>query len=103
MNKRSKSVEDGNLFKQFLDAEFAFPIPTKMKRSKIVLIKLILNEHLMKTKDEITNLGCFYDLAFARWRKRSILQLKKIDKNIHNQIAYVNMDLVQRLNFVTDP
>ena len=103
MKRRSKSVKDGNIFQRFLDAEFAFPIPTKMKRSKIILIKLILNEHLMKTKDEITNLGCFYDLAFARWRKRSILQLKKIDRNIHNQIANVNMDMVQRLNFVTDP
>ena len=57
MKKRSKSVEDGNLFKQFLDAEFAFPIPTKTNRSKIIFIKLILSEHLIKTKYETTNLN----------------------------------------------
>ena len=33
MKKRSKSIEDGNIFQRFLDAEFAFPIPTKTKRS----------------------------------------------------------------------
>ena len=52
MKKRSKSVEDGNIFQRFLDAEFAFPIPTKTKRSKIIFIKLTLSEHLIKTKEK---------------------------------------------------
>ena len=47
--------------------------------------------------------GCFYNLLFERWPNRSISKLRKFDKNIHNQIAYVNMNMVQKLNFVTDP
>ena len=52
---------------------------------------------------ELHIIGCFYNPVFARWRKRSISKLRKFDKNIHNQIAYVNMNMVQKLNFVTDP
>ena len=33
--------------------------------------------------------------------KRSISKLRKLGKNI--QIAYVNMNMIQKLNFVTDP
>ena len=47
--------------------------------------------------------GCFYNLLFERWPNRSISKLRKFVKNIHNQIAHVNMNMVQKLNFVTDP
>ena len=47
--------------------------------------------------------GCFYNLLFERWPNRSISKLRKFVKNIHSQIAHVNMNMVQKLNFVTDP
>ena len=41
-------------------------------------------------------LGCFYNLVFARGRKRSSSKLKKFVKTVYNQIAYVNMNMVKK-------
>ena len=51
--KRSKSVEDGNVFQRFLDAEFSFPIPSKTTRYKILLVQLI--KYVTETDDETTH------------------------------------------------